>query len=75
LSREKLLFLNADSFTVIIFISIIITKLKNVFVINPLDAQKVMLSQEEADKLYTNAVVRCNVNDGNALNEAIYAKW
>jgi len=53
----------------------IITKLKNVFVINPLDAQKVMLSQEEADKLYTNAVVRCNVNDGNALNEAIYAKW
>ena len=46
-----------------------------IFIINPMDAQKANISQEEADLLYANskAVVRCNVNGGNAVNEAIYS--
>ena len=55
----------------------IITELKDVnfFIINPMDAQKVMISQEEASKIYTNSVIQCNVNVDNAVNEAIYANW
>ncbi len=50
----------------------------NVYVINPLSAQKALISQEYADSLYSidgNAIVKCNVDGGNALISAIYAKW
>ncbi|MDQ1329266.1 MAG: hypothetical protein QG641_2555, partial [Candidatus Poribacteria bacterium] len=55
----------------------IIAKLKGVktFVINPMDAQKMILSQDEVDKLYINAVIQCKINVDKAVNEAIYTQW
>ncbi len=58
----------------------LISSLENmsVFVINPLDAQKSLLSQESADSLYgnsSNVIIKCNVDGGSALIDAIYAKW
>jgi len=46
-----------------------------IFIINPLDAQKNGISQEEASLLYADsrAIIKCNVNGGNAVNEAIYS--
>lgn len=57
----------------------IVSALENVdvFIINPMDAQKAIISQDDADKLYSdgNAIIKCNVNGGNAVNEAIYSSW
>lgn len=48
-----------------------------VFIINPMDAQKTVLQQDDADKLYADsisngAVVKCNVDGGVAVISAIY---
>lgn len=48
-----------------------------VYIINPVDAQKNIISQELANELYEKAifkgaVVRCGVDDGTAVNSAIY---
>lgn len=58
----------------------LISTLENVaiFVINPLDAQKSLISQEYANSLYgakENVMIKCNVDGGKALFDAIYAKW
>lgn len=50
----------------------------NVYVINPLSAVKSLISQEYADDLYSvasNAIIKCKVDGGSALIDAIYAKW
>jgi hypothetical protein len=57
----------------------IISNLKdtNIFIVNPMDAQKVIISKEVADKIYSNskAIVKCNVNGGELVKEAIYSNW
>jgi len=57
----------------------IIAELSNtkVFIINPMDAQKNIISQELADELYAKAIsngaiVRCGVDGGAEVNSAIY---